>query len=123
MPRSRQTVSDPQRGEIWIVRFDPAEGSEIQKKRPAVIINTDAIGQISTRIAVPLTSWQSRFKDWHWMAFVSAGPRNGLRKNSAADASQVRVVDLKRFGNRLGAVPSSTLEDIVARVALCIGYH
>jgi mRNA interferase MazF len=26
-------------GEIWMINFDPSVGSEIQKKRPAVVIN------------------------------------------------------------------------------------
>ncbi len=29
------------RGEVWWVEFDPSVGSEIRKKRPAVIISRD----------------------------------------------------------------------------------
>ena len=32
------------RGQIWWVNLGPAVGSEIQKKRPCVIVNTDAAG-------------------------------------------------------------------------------
>ncbi|NBY05032.1 MAG: type II toxin-antitoxin system PemK/MazF family toxin, partial [Betaproteobacteria bacterium] len=30
------------RGEVWSVEFDPAVGSEIRKKRPALIVSNDA---------------------------------------------------------------------------------
>ncbi len=31
-------------GEIWEINLSPTVGAEIKKKRPAVIINDDAIG-------------------------------------------------------------------------------
>ena len=33
-------MARPLRGEVWNVRFDPAEGAEIQKVRPAVVRGT-----------------------------------------------------------------------------------
>jgi len=29
------------RGDVWLVEFDPAVGSEIRKTRPAVIVSND----------------------------------------------------------------------------------
>ncbi len=34
----------PQRGEIWMVHFDPSVGAEIRKVRPAVVVSVDTIG-------------------------------------------------------------------------------
>lgn len=36
----------PRRGEVWRVRFDPAEGDEIRKVRTAVVMSEDAIGRL-----------------------------------------------------------------------------
>jgi hypothetical protein len=36
----------PQRGEIWLVNFDPTMGAEIQKTRPAVVVSSDAVGRL-----------------------------------------------------------------------------
>jgi len=30
----------PERGEIWLVRFDPSVGDEIRKERPAVVLSS-----------------------------------------------------------------------------------
>lgn len=45
------------RGEVWWIEFDPSVGSEIQKKRPAVIVSNDAANRNLARVVVvPLTS-------------------------------------------------------------------
>ena len=36
----------PMRGEVWRIRFDPAEGDEIRKIRTAVVISENAIGRL-----------------------------------------------------------------------------
>jgi mRNA-degrading endonuclease toxin of MazEF toxin-antitoxin module len=33
----------PVRGEVWRIRFDPAEGDEIKKVRTAVVISENAV--------------------------------------------------------------------------------
>ena len=45
------------RGEIWEVQFRPAVGAEIQKTRPAVIMNVPEVGRLPLSIVVPLTEW------------------------------------------------------------------
>ena len=40
----------PARGEVWRIRFDPAEGDEIKKTRTAVVINDNAIGRLKLKI-------------------------------------------------------------------------
>jgi mRNA interferase MazF len=45
------------RGEVWLINLDPTVGSEIQKTRPAVIVNDDAIGILPLRVIVPITAW------------------------------------------------------------------
>lgn len=43
---------NPKWGEIWLVGLDPTEGSEIDKKRPAVVISSDGVGQIPIKLVV-----------------------------------------------------------------------
>jgi len=45
---------------------------------------------------------------------------NGLSKVSAADAFQVRSVDINRFVDKLGAASAEELEDMVAAVAIVL---
>ena len=50
----------PQKGEIWLIDFDPVTGSEIGKSRPAIVISSNSIGKLPLRIVVPVTSWQKK---------------------------------------------------------------
>ena len=45
------------RGDVWWVEFDPAIGSEIRNRRPAVIISSDTSNNSRSRVqVVPLTT-------------------------------------------------------------------
>jgi mRNA interferase MazF len=49
------------RGEVWWVDFDPAVGSEVRKRRPAVIVSNDAANRNLARVVVvPVTSNTAR---------------------------------------------------------------
>ena len=49
------------KGDIWLINLDPTVGAEIQKTRPAIIVNEDAIGILPLQVIVPLTDWKERF--------------------------------------------------------------
>ncbi len=51
------TTTKPIRGEIWAVRFDPSEGDEIQKIRPAIVMNVGAVGRMKLHMVAPITGW------------------------------------------------------------------
>ncbi len=46
---------------------------------------------------------------------------NGLSKESAADAFQVKSVPLRRFARYLGRIEAVQLDEIAQAVALCVG--
>ena len=45
----------PKRGEVWDVDFDPPQGAEIGKTRPAIVMSEDTVGRLPLRIVVPVT--------------------------------------------------------------------
>jgi len=112
----------PQRGEVWLVRFDPSEGDEIQKERPAVVVNVPEVGRMNLRIVVPITNWRDGFVKYPWMVKVDPNNDNGLSKPSSADAFQVKSVAITRFLARLGTLNSTTMNSIIAAIVLCVGY-
>lgn len=111
------------RGDIWQVRFDPSEGDEIQKMRPAVVVSVTEAGRMHLHIVVPITGWRAVFDDFFWMVPLMPIASNGLHKPSAADAVQVKSVSTNRFQQRLGVVKENELEEIVTAIMLCIGYR
>mgnify|MGYP002404015850 CR=1 FL=1 len=53
-------MTTPNRGEIWMVNFDPSVGAEIQKTRPAAVINVAQVGRLpSVSLFLSLTGKQS----------------------------------------------------------------
>jgi mRNA interferase MazF len=120
---TEENPPDPNRGEIWRVGFDPTVGSEIRKSRPAVTISSDAVGTLPIRLVVPFTGWRTHFKGNLWHVQVPPTEQNGLDKESAADALQVRSVDTARFAEKLGRMHPPRLDEIVTAVALVIEYR
>ena len=108
------------RGEIWRVDFDPTEGSEIGKARPAVIIGDERLGKLPVRVVVPVTGWHPRYQNHPWMTRINPDEKNGLTKTSAADALQIRTISLLRFQEMIGVLPSAILDEIAGRIALCV---
>lgn len=44
------------RGQVWLVRLDPTEGSEIQKTRPCLVVSPPDLTHHRVFTVVPLTS-------------------------------------------------------------------
>lgn len=115
-------IDSIRRGDVWMIRFDPSEGDEIQKIRPAAVMTAVGAGRMRLQIVVPITGWQPQFSRYFWMVRLAANPQNGLSKNSAADAFQVKSVSVSRFQIKLGSVTAGQLHEISTAVVLCIGY-
>lgn len=115
-------MPDVKRGEVWELRFDPSEGDEIKKVRPAVVMTAHGAGRMRLQIVVPITAWQPQFVHYFWMIRLSPDAANGLAKESAADAFQVKSLSAHRFQRKLGILTDDKMDEIVAAIMLCIGY-
>jgi len=115
------TVPAPNRGEIWLVNFDPAVGGEIRKLRPALVISLDTIGRLPLRLVVPVTDWKPQYASYPWFIELRSNPANGLSKDSGADAFQTKSISTVRFVRRLGSVTAAEVEAVASAVALCVG--
>lgn len=95
--------------EIWLINLDPTKGAEIQKKRPAIIINDDRMEKLPLKIIIPITDWKDRYKIAPWMVKIESSLENGLSKTSAADCFQIRSLSQERLIKKLGHIDSTTL--------------
>jgi len=115
------TVPAPRRGEVWLVDFDPAVGSEIRKVRPALVVSLDAIGRLPLRLVVPITDWKPQYASYPWFTFIAVDATNGLIKDSGADAFQTKSLATSRFVDLLGVVSEAQLESVASAIAMCVG--
>ena len=111
----------PVRGEVWRIRFDPAEGDEINKVRTAVVVSENAVGRLRLKIVVPITEWKPRYASYPWFVRLAPTATNGLTKESGADAFQVKSVSETRFLDRPGELTPGQLDDIANAIAICVG--
>lgn len=117
MPSTNRSL----RGEVWEVNFAPSVGAEIQKIRPAVVMNVTGVGRLPLSIVVPITNWRTEYEELAWFVPLSPSKANGLSKASGADAFQVKSVSLNRFVQRIGALNAGQIEDITDAIAVCVG--
>jgi mRNA interferase MazF len=101
-----------QRGEIRIVDLNPAVGSEADKRRPAVIVSNDGANATAARLGhgvltvIPVTSNISRV--FPFQVLLPAATV-GLRSDSKAQAEQIRSIDVRRIGERIGLLTPELL--------------
>jgi mRNA interferase MazF len=112
--------TDPRRGEVWLANLDPTVGAEIQKRRPVVVVSSDAVRALALRTVVPCTTSKILPAPWHVPIRGTLG--NGLDRDTLADAAQVRTLACERFDHRLGRLAESTVDEIVAGIALLIEF-
>jgi len=107
-------------GEIWEINLSPTVGSEIKKKRPAVIINDDAIGILPLKVIVPITEWKDRFQGAIWIVKIEPDSKNNLTKLSAVDTFQIRSVSTGQIIRKIGLVSARVLDEIKAAIKTVI---
>ena len=121
--RTRSDNPAIKRGEIWIVNFDPTLGAEIRKKRPPVVVSSDAVGRLPIKLIAPITDWKKHYARNIWHVKIDPDSYNGLRKPSAVDALQLRGGDIQRFVSKFWRVASIVMEEIAAAIATVIEYQ
>jgi mRNA interferase MazF len=100
------------RGEIRIVDLEPVVGAEANKRRPAIIVSNDGANAMAARFergvltVVPVTS--NTEKIYPFQVLLEAD-ETGLKSDGKAQAEQVRSVDVRRIGERVGFVPAQTM--------------
>lgn len=99
-------------GSIWIVGFDPSEGTEIRKTRPAVILSGTIFNAKRRKVTVlPLTS--ARPKGAKIEAAVVEVPMsagNGLSMDSRLICIEPMTFDKARLTRYLGQLESNLVE-------------
>lgn len=96
-------------GEIWRVDFTPNIGAEIQKIRPALVVNHDSVGILPLKTVAPFTEWSKQYANYPWIIKFYSNAQNGLSKDSGLDCFQLRNFSINRFIEKIGYVESAEL--------------
>ena len=111
--------SEIRRGDVVIVRLGPAEGHEMKKTRPAVVVQNDVGNKnASTTIVAPATG---TYRGYPFEVLVEAAD-SPLEKDSSIRLDQIRVVSIeKRVHSVLGSLDTGTMETVDEALKLSLG--
>jgi mRNA interferase MazF len=102
--------------DIYWVDLDPTRGSETQKKRPCLILQSNLINQgTRTVIVSPILPGH---KDWPFVVNVKPTKANGLDKDRHVNLKQLRVVDISRIASKQGVLERYYLSKIKEKIEL-----
>jgi mRNA interferase MazF len=106
------------RGDIWLVNFNPAQGSEQRGIRPALIIQNDVGNEVSPVTIVAAISSVTKT----YPINVEIKPsESGLEKDSVVKLNQIRTIDKKRLIKRLGKLDFSKIKAVNSALMLSLG--
>jgi len=103
------------RGEIRLVNLEPVRGSEVNKRRPAIIVSNDGANATAERLGrgvvtvVPVSSNTTRIYPFQ---VLLRSAETGLDRDSKAQAEQVRSVAVERIDTLLGTVPPASIASL-----------
>jgi len=85
------------RGEVYWVDLDPTRGTEIKKKRPALVVSPDDMNAVLPRVIIaPLTSAGQPLGCRPELVFAGKSARILL--------DQIRTVDKCRLAGKMGSI-------------------
>ncbi len=108
------------RGEVYLIRLDPVEGSEQSGVRPAVLVSRDAINLYSPVVVIcPITD-ASHVKRKYPGDVLLKAPEGGLKKDSIVLTGQIRAVAKHRLAKLLGRLSSLSILELERAIKITL---
>lgn len=117
---TRTQMSHPRRGDIYLVRFHPTLGAEIQKTRPALILQNDIANRWSPITIVAGITSRTGDRVYPTNVLVTA-PEGGLSQDSLILLNQIRSIDRQRLVKRLGKLGAKTMQEADRALSISVG--
>lgn len=113
-------VTQPRRGEVYVVSLDPTVGAEIKKTRPAIVVQNDPSNRWSPLTIVAAITSQFEEPLYPTEILVRA-PEGGLTVDSVVLLNQIRSVDNARLVRRLGVLKPETMKEVDRALLVSLG--
>jgi mRNA interferase MazF len=93
----------PKRGEIYWANLDPTVGTEINKKRPCLIISSDEGNEVCSRVTVAaITSTVNTIHPFQVKIFTN-------KKEGKVLLNQIRTIDKQRLEGKITSLDKATM--------------
>lgn len=111
-----------QRGDIYFVDLNPAQGHEQAGERPVLVLSIDAINRLPLVVTVLVGTKGANIPHDYPTNVRVAPAESGLPIETVFLCFQIRSLDASRFPTeRAGKIGGQTLAQIEAAVRYCLG--
>ena len=110
-------IEFPKRGEVWLVNWNPARGSEQAGRRPALVIQNDIGNEKAPTTIIAAISSSVRI---YPMNVEVNPPDGGLDRPSIIKTSQILTVAKERLEKRLGLLSPDKMDDVDRAIKLSL---
>ncbi|HZJ77704.1 MAG TPA: type II toxin-antitoxin system PemK/MazF family toxin [Clostridia bacterium] len=107
------------RGEMYFAELSPAVGSEQNGYRPVLILQNAVGNRHSPTVVVAAISGKPKKLNMPTHCYLPAG--NGLDIPSVVLLEQLRTLDKRRLGGRIGELDEMTMKGIDRALAVSLG--
>ncbi len=108
----------PGRGEVWLVNFNPARGSEQRGIRPALVLQNDVGNQYAATTVVAAITTTIRI---YPVTIFLKKKTAGLSSDSMVNCAQVLTVDKSRLKKRLGRLDDNCMGQVEKALRISLG--
>jgi len=108
-------VAAPKRFEVWLVNLDPAQGSEINKTRPCVVVSPDELNRYLRTVTIAALTSSSR-------NYPSRVDCQFQGKAGQVALDHIRSVDKSRLVRKLGTLEAATAQEVCERLVELFQY-
>ncbi len=102
------------RGEVYLVGWSPARGSDQSGVRPAVILQNDVGNRFSSTTIVAAIS--TRFRRPYPFHVAIRAAESGLPEDSVVKLDQILTVDQGRLVRRVGVLPQERMREVARAI-------
>ena len=107
----------PRRGDVWLVNWNPARGSEQAGRRPALVIQNDIGNEKAATTIVAAISTSLKIYPMNVRIDPSEG---GLKVSSIVKTSQILTVAKERLEKRLGILGAEKMKEVNRAIKLSL---
>jgi len=100
-------------GDVHWIDLPAEEGREQRGRRPGVVLQDDAYGHgLPVALVVPLTTSRGAMR-FAGTSLIRPTGENGLRQTSVALVFQLRAIDRRRIGQRIGSIAQPEIQELL----------
>jgi len=108
------------RGDVYMARLDPREGSEQAGQRPVVVMSRDSINEHSSVVVVvPVTDRTHKRTIYPSHVILRTG-EGGLTKESVVLGEQVRAISTMRLVRYMGHLSGQNVNQIASALKIVL---